>query len=89
VCTGVRRQKQLQLEVLSGSVRNWEGEDVSTLGDILHMGSVAVGPTHSDRYLVLFPKTLLVLAVSTRMSGFIYQVRVAILLLYKKVLFVS
>jgi Rho guanine nucleotide exchange factor 7 len=60
--------------VLSGGVRNWEGEDVVSLGDILHMGSVAVGPNHSDRYLVLFPKNLLVLAVSTRMSGFIYQV---------------
>jgi Rho guanine nucleotide exchange factor 7 len=73
-CSSLRRQKQLQLEVLSGGVRNWEGEDVGSLGDILHMGSVAVGPNHSDRYLVLFPKNLLVLAVSTRMSGFIYQV---------------
>ncbi|XP_059482593.1 rho guanine nucleotide exchange factor 7 [Neocloeon triangulifer] len=72
-CSSIRRQKQLQLEVLSGTVRNWEGEDVAALGDIVHMGSVAVGPTHSDRYLVLFPKTLLVLAVSSRMSGFIYQ----------------
>jgi Rho guanine nucleotide exchange factor 7 len=71
----LRRQKQLQLEVLSGGVRNWEGEDVVSLGDILHMGSVAVGPNHSDRYLVLFPKNLLVLAVSTRMSGFIYKVK--------------
>ncbi|XP_065347611.1 rho guanine nucleotide exchange factor 7 isoform X2 [Cloeon dipterum] len=72
-CSAIRRQKQLQLEVLSGTVRNWEGEDVSALGDIIHMGSVAVGHTHSDRYLVLFPRTLLVLAVSSRMSGFIYQ----------------
>lgn len=73
-CSSIRRQKQLQLEVLSGGVRNWEGEDVVSLGEILHMGSVAVGPNHSDRYLVLFPRNLLVLAVSTRMSGFIYQV---------------
>ncbi|KAF4525620.1 hypothetical protein B566_EDAN001219 [Ephemera danica] len=72
-CNTARRQKQLQLEVLSGGVRGWEGEEVSTLGEILHMGSVAVGPSHSDRYLVLFPRTLLVLAVSARMSGFIYQ----------------
>lgn len=37
------------------------------------MGSVAVGPDHRDRYLVLFPCTLLILSVSTRMSGFIYE----------------
>lgn len=37
------------------------------------MGSVAVGPFHRDRYLVLFPTTLLMLSVSSRMSGFIYE----------------
>jgi Rho guanine nucleotide exchange factor 7 len=38
------------------------------------MGSVAVGPDHKDRYLVLFPSTLLILSVSSRMSAFIYEV---------------
>ncbi|KAJ9593791.1 hypothetical protein L9F63_027566, partial [Diploptera punctata] len=37
------------------------------------MGSVAVGPDHRDRYLVLFPSTLLMLSVSQRMSAFIYE----------------
>ena len=70
----VRRQKELELEVLTGGVRGWEGQDLSTLGDIVHMGSVAVGPEHRDRYLVLFPTTLLILSVSHRMSAFIYEV---------------
>jgi hypothetical protein len=38
------------------------------------MGSVAVCPDHRDRYLVLFPSTLLMLSVSQRMSAFIYEV---------------
>jgi len=59
--------------VLTGGVRGWEGEELSSLGEILHMGSVAVGPEHSDRYLVLFPSTLLILSVSSRLSGFIYE----------------
>ena len=47
-----------------------------TLGEILHMGSVTVGPVdQKDRYFVLFPSTLLILSVSARMSGFIYEVR--------------
>lgn len=54
-------------------MRGWEGEELSSLGEIIHMGSVAVGPFHRDRYLVLFPTTLLILSVSTRMSGFIYE----------------
>jgi len=73
-CSAVRRQKELELEVVTGGVRGWEGEDLRTLGDIVHMGSVAVGPDHRDRYLVLFPNTLLMLSVSHRMSAFIYEV---------------
>lgn len=61
------------MEILTGGVRGWEGEELSTLGEILHMGSVAVGPDHRDRYLVLFPSTLLMLSVSSRMSCFIYE----------------
>ncbi|XP_067007104.2 rho guanine nucleotide exchange factor 7 isoform X2 [Anabrus simplex] len=72
-CSATRRQKELELEVLTGGVRGWEGEDLSSLGEILHMGSVAVGPDHRDRYLVLFPTTLLILSVSQRMSAFIYE----------------
>ena len=61
---------------LVGTIRGWEGEELMTLGDILHMGSVTVGSVDSkDRYFVLFPTTLLILSVSSRMSGFIYEVR--------------
>lgn len=73
-CSATRRQKELELQVLTGPVRNWQGQELSTLGDIIHMGSVAVGPDHRDRYFVLFPQTLLILSVSQRMSAFIYEV---------------
>ncbi|XP_017859566.1 PREDICTED: rho guanine nucleotide exchange factor 7 isoform X3 [Drosophila arizonae] len=72
-CSATRRQKELELQVLTGPVRNWQGQELSTLGDIIHMGSVAVGPDHRDRYFVLFPQTLLILSVSQRMSAFIYE----------------
>lgn len=74
MCSATRRQKELELQVLTGPVRNWQGQDLSSLGDIVHMGSVAVGPDHRDRYFVLFPHTLLILSVSQRMSAFIYEV---------------
>lgn len=76
MCAATRRQKELELQVLTGPVRNWQGQDLSTLGDIVHMGSVAVGPDHRDRYFVLFPHTLLILSVSQRMSAFIYEVKI-------------
>lgn len=65
------------MEVLRGGVRGWEGEDLVTLGEILHMGSVAVGPQHTDRYLLLFQSMLVILSVSHRMSGFIYEVSIS------------
>ncbi|XP_049282392.1 rho guanine nucleotide exchange factor 7-like isoform X5 [Anopheles funestus] len=72
-CSATRRQKELELQILTGPVRGWQGAELSSLGDIIHMGSVAVGPEHKDRYLVLFPQTLLILSVSQRMSAFKYE----------------
>ncbi|XP_037957335.1 uncharacterized protein LOC119687177 isoform X1 [Teleopsis dalmanni] len=72
-CSATRRQKELELQVLTGPVRGWQGQELSSLGDIIHMGSVAVGFDHRDRYFVLFPQTLLILSVSQRMSAFIYE----------------
>ena len=60
---------------MTGTIRGWEGEDLHSLGDIIHIGSVTVGPTdQKDRYFVLFATNLLILSVSSRMSGFIYEV---------------
>ncbi|XP_055632377.1 rho guanine nucleotide exchange factor 7 isoform X6 [Toxorhynchites rutilus septentrionalis] len=72
-CSATRRQKELELQILTGPIRGWQGQELTTLGDIIHMGSVAVGPEHKDRYFVLFPQTLLILSVSQRMSAFKYE----------------
>ncbi|VVD04768.1 unnamed protein product [Leptidea sinapis] len=72
-CAALRRQKELELQVVTGEVRGWPGGELATLGDVLHMGSVAVGPSHQDRYLVLFPSALLLLSVSKRVSAFVYE----------------
>lgn len=66
----------MALQILTSGVKNWEGEDLSTLGEILHVGPVilAIGSDRRDRYFVLFPMTLLVLSTSHRMSSFVYEV---------------
>ena len=86
-----RRQRELELEVVTGTVRGWEGEPMEQLGEILRMAAVVTGQvshpplytsllsfqgaTKKDKYLVLFPSTLLMLSVSNRLSAFIYEVR--------------
>ncbi|XP_014292931.1 rho guanine nucleotide exchange factor 7 isoform X1 [Halyomorpha halys] len=72
-CSVLRRQKEMEIEIMNGGVRGWEGQDIAKMGDIIQMGSVAVWPEHRDRYFVLFPTTLLMLSASHRMSAFIYE----------------
>ncbi|XP_071518166.1 rho guanine nucleotide exchange factor 7 isoform X1 [Panulirus ornatus] len=73
-CAAIRRQKELELEVVTGRVHGWDGgESLGALGDVVRMGSVALLPDHRDHYLVLFPTVLVMLAVSPRMSAFIFE----------------
>ncbi|CAG0892196.1 unnamed protein product [Darwinula stevensoni] len=74
-CNAARRQRELELEILSGNVEGWEGDRVSDLGDILKLGRIKVtvrGAT-SDRFLALFPNNLILLSTSSSMSTFIYE----------------
>jgi Rho guanine nucleotide exchange factor 7 len=48
--SAIRRQKELELQILTGPIRGWEGEEFSSLGEIIHMGSVAVGKDVSVNY---------------------------------------
>uniref|UniRef100_A0A8C4IUA6 Osteoclast-stimulating factor 1 n=1 Tax=Dicentrarchus labrax TaxID=13489 RepID=A0A8C4IUA6_DICLA len=77
-CLEVRKKKDLELQILTEPIRNWEGDDIRTLGPVLHMSQATVHTQScqefNERYLVLFPHTLLMLSASLRMSGFIYQV---------------
>ncbi|XP_055021279.1 rho guanine nucleotide exchange factor 7b [Boleophthalmus pectinirostris] len=77
-CLDLRKRKELELQVLNEPIRNWEGDDITTLGPILHMSPATVhnGQEWEERYMVLFSHTLLMLSPSLRMSGFIYQGRV-------------
>ncbi|KAL2087808.1 hypothetical protein ACEWY4_016636 [Coilia grayii] len=76
-CQEVRKRKELELQILNETVRNWEGEDIRTLGSVLYMSHVSIlspgSEEKQERYLLLFPHVLLMLSASTRMSGFIYQ----------------
>ncbi|XP_043284271.1 rho guanine nucleotide exchange factor 7 isoform X2 [Venturia canescens] len=74
-CASIRKQRELALHVLTGGIKGWEGEELNTLGEILHVGPVTlvVGAERRDRYFVLFPMNLLVLSTSPRMSSFVYE----------------
>ncbi|XP_012541981.1 rho guanine nucleotide exchange factor 7 isoform X4 [Monomorium pharaonis] len=74
-CASIRKQRELALQILTSGIKGWEGEELNSLGEIIHVGSVtlATGVERRDRYFILFPTTLLVLSTSARMSSFIYE----------------
>ncbi|MED6237739.1 Rho guanine nucleotide exchange factor 7 [Ataeniobius toweri] len=76
-CQEVRKKKTVEIQILTEPITNWEGEDIKTLGPVLHMSQVKVYTQNcqesNERFLILFPHTLLMLSASLRMSGFIYQ----------------
>ncbi|XP_033842711.1 rho guanine nucleotide exchange factor 7a isoform X3 [Periophthalmus magnuspinnatus] len=75
-CQEVRKRKELELQILTETIRLWEGDDIKTLGSVLYMSQVLVqagSEEKSERYLMLFPHVLLLLSASPRMSGFIFQ----------------
>ena len=79
-CDAVRRQKEQELEVLCGSVRNWEGDEPSKLGELIYMGPVKILPSPSspevkDRHLVLFSQCIVFLSVNQQLSAFVFEVR--------------
>lgn len=82
-CDGVRRQKEQELEVLCGSVRGWEGEEPSKLGELIYMGPVKILPTPSspevkDRHLVLFSQCVVLLSVNQQLSAFVFEVNAVV-----------
>uniref|UniRef100_A0A8D1S882 Rho guanine nucleotide exchange factor 7 n=1 Tax=Sus scrofa TaxID=9823 RepID=A0A8D1S882_PIG len=76
-CQEVRKRKELELQILTEAIRSWEGDDIKTLGHVIHMSQVLIqcagSEEKNERYLLLFPNILLMLSASPRMSGFIYQ----------------
>ncbi|OCT95376.1 rho guanine nucleotide exchange factor 7 isoform X4 [Xenopus laevis] len=76
-CQEVRKRKELELQILTETIRGWEGEDIKTLGTVIYMSQVIIqcagNEEKNERYLLLFPNILLMLSASPRMSGFIYQ----------------
>uniref|UniRef100_A0A674PQJ2 Osteoclast-stimulating factor 1 n=1 Tax=Takifugu rubripes TaxID=31033 RepID=A0A674PQJ2_TAKRU len=41
-CQEMRKKKDLELQILTEPIRNWEGDDIQSLGPILHMSQTTV-----------------------------------------------
>ncbi|KAF4025829.1 hypothetical protein G4228_017919, partial [Cervus hanglu yarkandensis] len=41
-CQEVRKRKELELQILTEAIRNWEGDDIKTLGSVVYMSQVLI-----------------------------------------------
>lgn len=86
-CQEVRKRKELELQILTESIRLWEGDDIKTLGSVLYMSQVLVQSPGSEVpepsfYYNPLPKWILYTVniwikicckCSCRISAFVFQ----------------
>ncbi|GIX69038.1 rho guanine nucleotide exchange factor 7 [Caerostris darwini] len=73
-CAVIRKQKEMELEVMTGNIKGWEGEAIHSLGNIVHIGSVVFlteDQQRSSHFLVAFPEILVIL--SAKLGSFVYE----------------
>ncbi|XP_038630037.1 probable pleckstrin homology domain-containing family N member 1 isoform X1 [Scyliorhinus canicula] len=72
-----KSRRELEKIICSEPVIGWEGEAISSLGDIVWSSSVILHEQYTEeeskRHLILFPLHLLILAVDDEKNKFIYQ----------------
>ncbi|CAD5113837.1 DgyrCDS3000 [Dimorphilus gyrociliatus] len=75
VCSDIRREKETEVNILHSEILGWDGEPISSFGDIVLLDNVNITCEKEiqDRILVLFPRVLLVLSVSDRLSGYVFE----------------
>jgi len=77
-CSEIRKRKEMELEMLTGRIEGWEGEPITSLGNIVLMTQVFVEKEdveRKERYFCLFPEELVVLFVSIQLDSYCFEER--------------
>ena len=54
----MRKRKELELQILTEAIRNWEGDDIKTLGSVVYMSQVLIQCAGSEVLPSAFPAFL-------------------------------
>ncbi|UXI17623.1 hypothetical protein NH340_JMT03566 [Sarcoptes scabiei] len=76
-CLELRRRKEMELEVMLGNIKNFDNLNIEHYGQIIKMEPILMladwNEPKKDYYLVLFPKTLMILSVGKEMTSFTFE----------------
>ncbi len=75
-CIRVRKLKEVELEIMTGTIQDWEGEPIDTYGDVIKFlnAAIMVDGVKKERFCLLFPSCLVVMSATPNMNGYIFQV---------------
>ncbi|CAL1533996.1 unnamed protein product [Lymnaea stagnalis] len=75
-CLEIRKLKEMEHEIISSTIQGWEGEEISKLGEVVHLSQVKMVTQTGEKYeriFVLFSSCLVMLSMSQRLSSYQYE----------------
>ncbi|XP_071950556.1 rho guanine nucleotide exchange factor 6-like isoform X2 [Antedon mediterranea] len=79
-CKQLRKRKEMEYDIMTGTIQGWEGENINNLGGVIKMWqfSVILDNVKEERIFLLFPNLLVILSPDGNMSGFTYEGRITL-----------
>ncbi|XP_033117923.1 rho guanine nucleotide exchange factor 6-like isoform X4 [Anneissia japonica] len=79
-CKQLRKRKEMEHDIMTGTIQGWEGENINTLGGVVKMWqfSVILDTIKEERIFLLFPNLLVILSPDVNMSGFTYEGKITL-----------
>ncbi|ESO85916.1 hypothetical protein LOTGIDRAFT_130072, partial [Lottia gigantea] len=77
-CMEIRKLKEMEHEIVASNIKDWEGEDITKLGEVIHLSQVKIHTNTGEKYeriCILFPHCLVMLSMSPRLSGYQYEAK--------------
>ncbi|XP_068686547.1 rho guanine nucleotide exchange factor 7-like isoform X2 [Montipora foliosa] len=75
-CHEMRKRKETELEMLTGTIEGWEEEDISKQGDLILMSQFLIHGENGEvkeRSFLLFPNCLIILSVNANACGYRFE----------------
>lgn len=75
-CLDIRKLKEMEHEIITSTIQGWEGEEISKLGEVIHLSQVKMITQTGEKFeriFVLFPSCLVMLSMSSRLSSYQYE----------------
>ncbi|XP_030837848.1 rho guanine nucleotide exchange factor 7 isoform X2 [Strongylocentrotus purpuratus] len=73
-CQAMRKRKEIELDIMTGPIQGWEGDEIHHLGEVIEMtqGAVYIDGAKCERFFLVFHQCFIMLSPTSGMNGFIF-----------------